>query len=305
MQIPPPRTPEEARDLIDRLDEIVSKSDKTQMTHIYDYQDNHRNYMINHYNRFIGQFETFFCSMTDHSTNINYLYRNWPPSRGLQFIITTAALKQLHSSFILLNYGAYEDSITVLRSVYESFLRVVFISMYPDSAGNVYDRHPKSGVKFNATNLISTDLKLGWTKYNIMSVFAHSNSYRVMETAIEIGFNKNPIPVQLDYEKDDDMIGLIINLINFLMTAYLTMYDELFTVDMNKYSNKNKAVIQSHLDNLHQHAVISQEALRTHNESEYFRKSAIDLENIISMMIEVDNDPSKDWKSVWNSIRLL
>lgn len=304
MQIPPPRTPKESQDLIKRLDEIVSKSDKTQMSHIYDYQNAHRDYMIKKYNRFIGQFETFFCSMTDHSTNINYLTRNWPASRGLQFIITTAALKQLHSSFILLNYGAYEDSITVLRSAYESFLRVVFISMHPDSAGNVYDRHPKSGIKFNATNLISIDLKLDWTKYSIMSVFAHSNSYQVMGTAIEIGFNKKPIPVQLNYEKDDDMIGLVINLINFLITAYLTMYDELFTVDMSEYNKQNKAVIQSHLDKLHQYAVISQEALRTHNESEYFRKTAIDLENIISMMLDVDKDTTKDWKSVWDRIRL-
>lgn len=303
MQTPPPRTPEEAKDLIARLDELVSKSDKTQMTHIYDYQNTHRDYMINNYNRFIGQFETFFCSMTDHSTNINYLTKNWPANRGFQFIITTAALKQLHSGFILLNYGAYEDSITVLRSAYESFLRVVFVSMYPDSAGNVYDRHPKSGVKFIATNLITNDLKLDWVKYSVMNVFAHSNSYQVMGTAIEIGFNKKAIPVQLDYKKDDEMIGLVTNFINFLITAYLTMYDELFTVDISKYNKQNKSLIQSHLDQLHQYAVISQEALRTHNESEYFRKTAVDLENIISMMLEIDEGTAKDWKSSWDLIR--
>lgn len=297
----PARDKDEAEDLIKRLDAYVAASSKEQMFNIVDYQSRHLSYMLANYNRFIGQFETFFCCMTDYAHNINYLKKDWPRNRGMQYVITTAALKQLHSAFTLLNNGAYEDSIAILRSAHESFLRVLFISLNPDHAGNAYVYRGQTGPKFNATNLVEQELKLGWTQYDIMSVFAHSNMYQVIEDLVEISTADEQKPVTLTFKKDDDMISLITNFMNFIITVFLRLYDELFTVNITQHDGKEQ--IQPHLDLLHEYALITQEALSTHNSSEYWRLTAVDLDDIFELLDAVESTPSLDWKMKWRKIR--
>lgn len=302
MKTPRARTKQESEDLIRRLDEMVSRSDVSAFTDIQDYQTKHRLYMGKDYRRFMNQFEMFFCSMVEYSHNINYLDKKaWPINRGFQFVISTRALKQFYSAYTLLIDGAYEDSITILRSVYESFLRIIFVSCHPECPYNAYYSKEQTGAKFNATGLVRDELKLDWTTYSITSAFAHSNMYNVMGDMIELGIDKKPKVIALTYEKDDDMISMITNFIMFLVAAYLDAYEQLFTVDITKH--KQKKELQQHIDKLHSYAQINHEALRSHNANENWRKTAVDLEDIFELIKAMDANPKLNWLVKWSEIR--
>ena len=301
IDVPPARTKAESADLIARLDKLVSESDTSQISNIQDYQSKHTNYMRQNYGRYVEQFEMFFCAMADYSHNINYLdKRAWPSTRGLQFIIATRSLKQFYSAHELLLNGVYEDAIALLRSNYESFLRIIFISCNPDYAANAYRYRGQSGPRFNATNLIENELTLDWNTYNITSVFAHSNMYNVMGDVDGIAKGQAKA-INLDYELDDDMISMVINLMNFLLDIYLSAYDQLFTIDISKH--KGKEVIQHHLDKLHEYALICHESLKSHSANEYWRKTAIDLEHIFELIKTMDADATLGWEDVWKDVR--
>lgn len=301
VNVPPARTKVESTDLIARLDKLARESDTSQIGNIQDYHVKHTNYMLQNYGRYVEQFEMFFCAMTDYSHNINYLDKKaWPTTRGLQFIIATRSLKQFYSSHELLLKGVYEDSIALLRSNYESFLRIIFISCNPDHAANAYKYRGQSGPQFNATNLIKNDLALDWNTYNITSVFAHSNMYNVMGDVDGI-VKGQAKAINLNYELDDDMISMVVNLTNFLLDIYLSAYDQLFTIDISKHSGKK--VIQQHLDKLHEYALICHESLRSHNTNEYWRKTAVDLEHIFELIKTMDSNPKLKWQEAWRGIR--
>jgi hypothetical protein len=301
MDTPPPRTKEESTNLIARLDAFTSNSNAIQFSAIQEYQDKHTAYMEKEYGRFLRQFEMFFSEMVEYSHNINYLdKKDWPINRGFQFVIATNSLKQFHSAHMLLKAGAYEDAITVLRSIYESFLRIVFVSCHPECPYNAYHASGQTGAKFNATSFVKDELKLGWTTYSTTSAFAHSNMYNVMGDMIEIGVEKKPKLIALKYEVNDDMISLITNLFNFLLTVYLDAYDQLFTVDISKHEQRD--ALQLHIDKLHEYAAICHEALRTHNANEYWRQTAVDVERVFELMKMMDSDPALNWKDTWKSI---
>ena len=302
MKPPRARTKEESADLIARLDAMTSASDTSQMENIQKYQAQHLAFMHKNYGRFMSQYEMFFCAMTSYSHNINYLdKKGWPINRGFQFVIATSSLKQFHSAYLLLCNGAYEDAITIYRSIYESFLRIVFVSCHPECPYNAYSAAGQTGTKFNATSLVKYELKLDWTTYHITSAFAHSNMYKVMGDMIELSTGKEPKPIALTYELDEDMIGMITNFANFLLTIYLDIYDQLFTVDISNH--KEKDTIKPHIDQLHEYALICHEALRTHNANEYWRQTAVDIEHIFELIKSMDTDPSQDWKKVWKAVR--
>lgn len=299
--IPPGRNEVESADLIARLDNLTSKSDVSQVVNIRDYQVKHATYMQQNYGRYIDQFEMFFSAIADYSHNVNYLdKKEWPKTRGLQFIIATRSLKQLYSAHKLLLDGTYEDAITLLRSSYESFLRIVFISCNPKHSANAYKYPGQKGVQFIATNFVRDELGLDWTTYEIANIFAHSNMYIVMGdvTAIAKGQAK---AINLDYELDNDMISMVINLIDFLLDVYLSAYDQLFIVDISKHKDKDK--IQVHIDRLHEYASICHELLKSHSTNDYWRKTAVDVEHIFELINIMDSDQGLVWKDVWGEIR--
>lgn len=300
--IPSPRTPDESADIIQRLDDLVAKSETPIVEGIQEFQAKHTGYMRKNYGRFMGQFEMYFAGMTDYAHNINYFDKqHWPANRGLQFIIMTFSLKQLHSAYDLLVKGVYEDAITVIRSSYESFLRIVFISCNPKYASNAYKSPGQKGQpQFNATNFIKDELGLEWTTYNITSAFAHSNMYKVMEVVTLLNSGEYKKPINLNYEIDKDMVDMTINSMNFLLDAFLAAYDQLFTIDISAHKSKDK--LQIHLDKLHEYASICHESLRGHSANEHWRMVAVDLEHIFELMKTMDADSSLVWKDEWHRI---
>ena len=299
MKIPRARTKQESQDLIRRLDEMVENSNVSAFTTIQNYQADHRQLVFRQYSRFMNQFEMFFCSMIEYSSKMNYVKKNWPINRGFQFIIATRALKQFYSAYNLFLDGAYEDSLTVLRSVYESFLRIIFVSCHPECPYNAFRTKGQTGAQFNATGLVKDQLKLDWATYDITSAFAHSNQLIIMEDVIEL--SNQPKVIGLSYDVNNELIQILINNISFLITAYLTAYEQLFTVDVPRH--KQEGFTQKIVSRLHSYAQISRENLRTHNSNKNWRKISVDLDNIFELIKSMDANPELDWIDKWNEIR--
>lgn len=300
LNVPPARNDAESADLIARLDKLTSESDTSQNANIQDYQIKHAAYMQQNYGRYVDQFEMFFSAIADYSYNVNYLDKKaWPKSRGLQFIIATRSLKQLYSAHKLLLDGVYEDAIALLRSSYESFLRVVFISCNPNHSANAYKYPGQKGVQFIATNFVKDELELDWSTYEIANIFTHSNMYIVMGDVATIAKGQAEA-INLDYKLDKDMIEMVINLIDFLLDIFLSAYDQLFTVDISKYKSKDE--IQVHIDRLHEYASICHELL-SGNTNANWRKTAVDIEHIFKLINTMDNDQGLMWKDEWSKIR--
>lgn len=124
--------------------------------------------------------------------------------------------------------------------------------------------------------------------------------YKVMGDMIELSTGNDPKPIALTYELDEDMIGMVTNFTNFLLTIYLDMYDQLFTVDISNH--KEKEAIKPHIDQLHEYALICHEALRSHNANKYWRQTAVDVENIFELIKAMDANDKLDWKNTWKYI---
>jgi hypothetical protein len=296
----PALTEEELKEVIAKLDRLCNESNTDAVTNIYEYQRKHVAYMGSNYSRYMNQFEMYFSALVDVGLNINYLDKKaWPKNRGLQFILATHSLKQFFSAYNLLNNGSYEDSIALLRSVYESFLRIIFISLNPKHSANIYKIDGQTGVKFNATGLIIDELKLDWNNYHIMSVFTHSNMFNVLETVTKISKGQKEA-VTLDYKLSEDMISLVMNYMNFLMVVFLKLFSEVFTIDYS--GHKGKESIKKHFDLLREYADTASVALKGHSNNKYWRQVGHDVDSIFELIHFMDENPKADWKKKWNTI---
>lgn len=298
-KILPPRSKEDSANLITRLDMLVRNADKTSAIGIKDYELKHQQFMSVTYGRFIEQFETFYSMLIDYSNHINYLDKKWPTNRGFQYVIATHSLKQFHTAFVLLKSGFYADSTILLRSVYESFLRIVFVSCHPDYPHNAFKMAGQTGPKFQATSMVNSQLGLKWTTYSTMSVFAHSNQYDVMGDMIEID-KKKPTLIAVKFEADNDMASLTMNMMNFLLAVNLKMYDELFIVDISL--RKDRVELQRYIDLLHEYALITNESLKGHDKNTYWRQVGVDIENIFTLVKTMDSNSNLQWTKVWKTI---
>ncbi|HUD07005.1 MAG TPA: hypothetical protein VMR34_03900 [Candidatus Saccharimonadales bacterium] len=296
-------TDEQLKVIRAKLDKLCDESDTTVFADIYKFQKEHLEYMGQHYSGCMNQFEMYFSATVNAGLNINYLDKKaWPDHRALQFTIATHSLKQFFSAYNLLNDGAYEDAIALLRSVYEAFLRIIFASCNPKKAYNAYTMAGQTGVKFNATNLVDNELKLDWNNYKIMSAFTHSNLFNVLETMTNIAQKGQKEPITLTYEVNKDMISIVMNYISFLMWVFLRLFSEVFVVDYSQH--KSKEAIKEHVDLLSEYAGVASFAVKNHTVSKYWRQVGGDIDKIFELMHYMDANPAADWKKQWKEIQV-
>ena len=177
-----------------QLDAITNKN--REMTNkviasVTGFEAKHEAYMLKEYGRFCEQFELYHTTVVGIFHNLNYgedgLLNGY---KSIQFMIAVNSQKSLYSAYKLFKAGMYDDAVATLRIVYESFLRITFISLNQEHPYNAIVRKPEEGAEFNATGLVKDQLKLDWTHYSILSNFAHGNSYRIF---LDMDANANPL----------------------------------------------------------------------------------------------------------------
>jgi hypothetical protein len=285
----------------DRLDQLARESNTDVIKDIQNFQEKHFAKFSKEYGRFLDQYNMFYSTLVGLTHAINYYNKSrWPQHRALQFTLAAHSQKQLYTAYFLVYQGFYEDSITLIRSAYETFLRILFISCNQKHSWNVFS-NKEGGPKFNATNFVESELKLDWPTYHLMSSFAHSNKLDVLEDIVQVSKEAQKEPIALRLKYDEKKMGVAINYLQFLILVFLKLLNEVFIADYS--SHKQREQIQAEFDKAKEYADLLMQIMETHTNNETWRVVAKDLKDIFELIHAMEADGSKKWQDVWARIR--
>lgn len=217
-----------------------SKWDKNVVGELLDYSLWHRTRFVKDLHRYIQYFEIGFDTLVEAMDYINSETKDKRPEyRWIQWLMIKNNLKSFMSAFNLLSSGFYVDSMTILRSLWESIVRVFFITYYPESKDHTLIHRPanKGERKFNITDFTTNDLKVNW-HYGLFSTKAHSNGYETIKDTIKIAQEWQKEKINIQMKRDMDDISLSINWLLFIMRNYLFFIKEFLINDHKDFYSK-------------------------------------------------------------------
>lgn len=240
------------------------------------------------YGRFVAQFEVEFTTLVELVDRFNFVDRSaWPPHRFVQYALLAYNAKTFLSALDRLVKGHYEDSIALTRSLYETFVRTLFVSCYPDDAYSVVGKPPKGVRRFNLTNFLSYDLGLEWdTTYGVMSTFAHSNSSQVL-MALKRAHDREGEPERfgVNFNYNPTLAETAIPFLQFAILAHLRF-------SMERLVEGTPLPEEPPLTTAKEAAAFLAYVLADHPK-EYWRQVAADLDLIFRMLPVADR--REDW----------
>lgn len=277
-----------------RLDVLCDVPVSKVILDIRNFESHHQSKISNDYNRFIRQFEVTFSLITDCVHALNYVEKTtWPKHRGIQFLLYTHNLKTLYSSFDRLIRGSYEDSLSLTRTVYEAFIKIIFLNCFPQSSSALFQKI-KDVPNFNLDNFIKDNLKLDWHDHRLLSMMVHSNNYSVLQGWVELAQRPQTEPICLQYQFDKRLFELGVNYTCYLLSVYLKILDDLFI------SGTNHILTQDTVNLVKEMAELRISSLETHPLDKW-PQTMKDTRDIFNMVKRTD--AGEPWESAWNGIR--
>lgn len=281
------------------LDALLESHDSPIMSQVLAIQREHLAYVLQNYGRVVGLFELCFDLLAEIVDGLNYADKSeWPKHRGTQLILFLHNLKTLESAEDRLVKGCYGDAFVLLRVPYEAFLRMVFMSLFPADAMSGLARRPEPGHgAFNATNLITQDLRLAWTDHKLLSVFTHANQFTALSHYIDIAARGNRDPIALEYHFDEALFTMGANLLNIVCYMFLGVAVQLFGRDVTTPPG-----LVERIGKASQVASVMGEMLRTHRR-QYLPAVVDDIDDIFRLMKAADD--GRCWNLAWARLRLV
>lgn len=206
---------------------------------IYDYSDGHKSRFVTDLWWHVQYFEIWFDTLVEAMDYINFEKKDERPEyRSMQWLMIKNNLKSFISAFKLLSSWFYNDSMIILRSLFESIIRVYFITYYPqDKETTLYKPKEKGARKFNLSSFLQNDLKVDW-HYKLFSVKAHSNAYETLKDTIRIAQEWQKHKINIEMRRDMEDISLSLNWLLFIMWNYLFFVKEFLIKDNNDFGLK-------------------------------------------------------------------
>jgi hypothetical protein len=247
--------------------------------------------------KFVGLFEIQYSALVRVIDQINFIEKAfWPNHRTTQFVLLAYNAKSLYSSFDRVAKGYYEDGITLTRGLYETFVRIVWMSCYPDDAFGALVRNAPNVRKFNLTNFVR-DLSFDWQPvYRLMSSFAHSNSPQViwaLERIVRHEGEPERFGARFDY--DAKLADAAIPLLSFVLLVQLRLAVERFIGSATPPDQEALQLARESIDLL-THGLVN-------SPSEMWRTTARDLDLLFDMLHLADR--REDWKQFLRVSRAL
>lgn len=282
--------------LIKELDELCSQVAASDLIlKIYEQEKEHSQYIIEKYQRFMHQFEAYFDLLVRAIHHINFVNKSdWPTYKLAQLLLIVHNLKPMFSSYDRLMKGYYEDCNILLRTPYEAFFRVLFISLNPDDLNYSFAPRKKDLKQFNLTSFVQHDLKLDWHHYSVMSWMVHANKWNALSELKRIEKEGQKEAITLAFKFDEDMFSMGINLMGFLLLVYLRAVVVLFLA----YGRQDADVEMT--EKCRRYISLYQKAFASHV-NPHLQSLAKDIEDIFQMLEEVE--AGHEWKDVWNRLR--
>lgn len=253
-------------------------------------ESEHLEFFSKDYGRFVSQFEVEYSALVEIIDQINFVEKaSWPDHRAVQYVLVAYNVKTFSSALDRLRKGYYADCITLTRGLYETFVRILFISCHPDDAYNVLVFKPPKGARtFNLTNFLRDELGLEWeTKYGVMSTFAHSNSFQVL-SALERALERSGEPelFGLGFDRDPSLAEAAIPFLQFVLLAHLRFAAERLAGDVALPDQLASTAADS--------VALLTYGLVNHPK-EYWRMVARDLDVLFETLAVADR--REDWKA--------
>lgn len=257
--------------MIEELQKLIDQYRNTEQSKtsadIYLFSDQHLEKMKLEFGNFMKNFEDFFDDINMLIQILNYADKqNWPQSKGYQYLLLPETIKTLHCAYEITLNGYYDEAQILIRCVFENFLRIVFLSKYPDDLEGVLVTKPQNGVtKFNATNVVEHVLKMdsSWL-YSLMSSFTHGKKPKMLRELTDRSNGKKG-PIILEYQSDKESTASCINLLMLMQHLILRSMLVLFSTEI-----ENTKKYQSRIDQIRLADNIL-EAIQTTNSNENFR----------------------------------
>ncbi len=265
----------------EKIEEIRNPFPSETSLRIIEFQENHKLQILTVFGNFIKTFEDIFDFFNTAIYAINYVpKKSWGIQKSIQFLFFPQTLKTIYCGFDNFLRGYYDESVTLLRSAYETAFRTIFISCFPKEYESVF--YNKSGQRqFNLTNFLEDILKIdcGFV-YRIMSKIGHSKVLRVQEELHGRRKGQIKTPVSLKYEFDFPSSAMCVNFINLNLALHFQNLWILFYDDLKSILKEENFIKGEKVKNLL--LLFIQE-----NSEPAFSKISADLEKIASILTEV------------------
>lgn len=198
------------------------KGTDNSINNIFNYINEHTEFFVwKFWPWFVKHFEIAFDSIIEAVQQINFeSKKNWPEHRWTQRLIIKNNLPTLFSSYNLLISGFYVDSMTLIRSLFESVIKIIYISHYPEEKDWALLYNVKWTKKFNITSFQKDILKVDW-HYKLLSSNAHSSWYKTIKDLINISQNWQKNLINMELWRNDDELSMTLNWLEFIIWNYL------------------------------------------------------------------------------------
>ncbi len=281
----------DCKELEKLIDEVLKPEPAQTTFDIYNYIDEHRIIVQDEVGKFMKYFEDFFDELNIVIQYLNYVpKKNWKMHKSVQYLLYPEVMKTLHRAFEDAIDGYYDEAIMLLRSVYETFLRIVFLSCYPREWEAIFfDR--KNKMNFNVTNFVKDHLNLEWSfVYRIMSKVHHSKVHKNLTSLIEISKPNNKGLIIMEYGLDKKLLYMAVNFITFNLCCLFHVMMSIFGDDLHSYDK-----LKTRITRLKKIDRILLGLIET-NPREKFSSIAKDLRKVGEIIKSADS--GKDWKKI-------
>ena len=221
------RSPEEAQQAFDAW--LVRHVPPRVWVELAAFEAQHLEGFLDDYGRAVDQLYVVLDHLVAAVDQVNFVEKTaWPQHRAIQFILLSKNLKSFHSAVDRLTKGSYQDAMTLTRTIYEAFVRIVHVSVYREHPwGAVSSRSLAGEPKFNATGLVADVLRLDWRLYRLLSPFTHSNTFEVQLALHRIETREGePERFGLAYEDNVALVEVVLPILQFLAYVYLRFVRE-------------------------------------------------------------------------------
>ncbi len=260
--------------LIKLINETKNKDPAGTSMGILKFIAGHRELVYENFGKYLKNFEDYFDILNNAIFNLNYMpKKHWPQYKGTQFLLFPETLKTLHRAHEDLFDGYYEESMMLLRSVYETYIKMIYIAIHPNDIESIF--YKRAGKRnFNLSNFVKDELNLDWGwLYKLLSSISHGKTYKHLDLWIKTSTGKYKDKISLYYKYDKDAISRPINMSIFLLYLLFHLVYVTFIGDIK--SSKVEKIYIKKMDNID---IILREMLR--NSPNKFSELVQDIEKI-------------------------
>ncbi len=273
------------------LNEVLSPDPARTTLEIYEFISLHRVKIESEIGRFLKYFEDFFDEINIVIQLLNFVPKeNWKMHKAIQYLLYPEAMKTLHRAFEDLIDGYYDESLMLVRSVYETFLRIVFLSCYPTEWEAVFfDR--KNKMNFNVTSFVKDHLKVNLDLvYRFTSKVHHSKIHKNLQSLVERSKPNTGNPIRLEYKGDRKSMEISVNFLTLVLACLFHSMISIFGEDFHGYLKLEDRIARlMRIDRI----LLSLVALHP---KEKFASFSGGLEKIGEIIRAADS--GKDWKQI-------